>query len=433
MAVAMAVAMAVPILAMSAPAEARSWRPKLENHLSLLPTYYFEDVGQGTTQWASVIRGESSLSFKPSQNFKVRLVPMFFSDPTSKSSSEVFIADLNEANGDLRFGDWGVRAGINSISWGVTDVFNPLDVVSARRYTDPLNADKRGVPSLDLSWEKDAWRVEGIYIPVQLNSILPGENSRWLPRDISYNRATDFGKVAIDSQFKYTYADQSVIDEAFRNNFGFRLERHGTGLDFTAIFFQGAPTAPAIFTPVITGRYDFSTFYASEITIQPIYYLRRTTGMGVVWTLESAIVRLAAANSDRISNGRSLPGWSQSGVLGIEKNFSLSNSTLTMLLQTTFAQHEDQADNSVTSLDRIFDKSLLLGLRLATSSEWSFNFAVLYDGAYRGWYGQAKAERKLTDGLTASVQGDLIDGEPGTPLGTYRRNRRLNLGLLAFF
>jgi hypothetical protein len=111
----------------------------------------------------------------------------------------------------------------------------------------------------------------------------------------------------------------------------------------------------------------------------------------------------------------------------------VGESTLTALLQATAAHHEDQADNSVTSLDRIFDQSWLLGLRLATSNPWSFSAAGLYDSYFQGGYIQARAERKISDVFSASIQGDWLDGSEGTPLGTYRRNKRVTLGLSTFF
>jgi hypothetical protein len=149
--------------------------------------------------------------------------------------------------------------------------------------------------------------------------------------------------------------------------------------------------------------------------------------------LETAIVRAAFVNSDRLSTRTDLPGWSQGGVIGIEKNVAVAASTLTVLLQATHARNEDRADNTITSIDRIFDQSWLLGLRLATSSDWTFGFATLYEAVYQGAYGQVKAERKLSDGLTGTFQIDVIDGRVGTPLGTYSRNDRATLGLSFFW
>lgn len=406
-----------------------AWKTKTEQKLKLEPTYYFEDVGQGTSQWVDAIRGESELTAKPSSDWKFRVTPWFYSDPAALSSSERFIFDFNEGAVEGHLGDWTLRAGLNRVAWGVTDVFNPLDVVSARRYTDPLNSEKRPVPSVDIGWESEAWRVEGLYIPVQLESILPGENSRWLPRDIYFRRDTGFASVVLADQFRYYYAGRVEYDDALHGNFGFRLEHHGGHLDWTAIYFQGAPMAPAIFTPVVTGTLIGNVFTAQEITLQPVYYRRQTTGLGAVVTLETVIIRLSLATSDRMTGLAALPGWSHSAVLGVEKNIPVGTSTLTVLLQATYNQSEDQADNTVTSLDRIFDRSWLLGLRLATSGDWLFNAAVLYDGAGPGWYEQIQAERKLRDGVSSTLQADFFSGSPETTLGTYRRNGRATVGL----
>lgn len=411
-----------------------AWKNKAAHELRLQPTYYFEDVGKGTNQWSAVIKEESEFTFKsPEGGLKFRLTPWFYSDPAATSSSERFQADLNEASIEGQSGDWALRVGLNPIAWGSTDVFNPLDVVSARRYIDPLSGEKRAAPSLLTSWEADGWRVEALYVPVQLESILPGEKSRWLPRDIYYRRESDFASVVLADQFRYVYTDKRIEGDALRNNFGFRLERRGHGVDWTAIYYEGAPVAPAIFTPVVTGTLVGNVFTAEEITLQPVYYKRRTTGVGAVITFETVIVRVAFSASDRLTQLSSLPGWSQAAVAGVEKNFSLGASTLTALVQATYGQSEERADNSVTSLDRIFDRSWLLGLRLATSENWLFNAAALYDGLGPGWYGRVQAERKLSDGLSSTLQGEFFAGSRETTLGTYRRNGRVTAGLLFSF
>jgi hypothetical protein len=409
---------------------------KVENRLSLVPNYFFQDIGKGTSQWATPIFGESEISWKATSDLKVRFSPWIYSDPVSPSSSERLIVDLNEASVDWRRGDWLIRMGLARVAWGVTDVFNPLDVVSARRYMDPLGGnsenDKRATPSIDLSWEGGAWRLEGIYIPVQLPAVMPGENSRWLPRDLYLRRDYNFATVVLSDDFRYRSTDPLVLDDALRNNFGFRIQRNGSGVDLTAMYFQGSPTAPAVFTPEISGTLVGNLFTADEITLQPVYYRRETAGVGAVVTLQSYIVRFAASASDRRGANSSVPGWTQNSVLGLERSFAIGTATLTTLLQGTFAQTEVPADNTVTSLERIFDRSLLLGLRLVTSNEWTTNLAVLYDGAGPGWYEQLRIEKKLTDGFTLLGEVDLLQGDAATPLGTYRRNGRVALGLQTY-
>jgi len=408
-----------------------SW--KLENSLNLTPLYYFESAGQNTSMWSAPIRDQLTLGYKANKDLKFRLAPYFYSDPSSTSPSEQAIFDLQEANVDFHHGDFRIKTGINSIAWGVTDICNPMDVVSARRYTDLLNAEKRGVPSVELLFDNGPWLAEAIYVPVNFPSIMPGENSRWLPRDLVYDRDTPQAVLTIGNPFQYHYAENAARDDAFHNNFGFRLEHHGSALDIQAIFFQGSPTAPAILTPLLLDNASSiigqANLIAYEVTLQPVYYLRRTVGLGAVLTLDTTIIRFAVSNSDRMNNEGDLPGWAQAAVLGVEKNFSVWDSTLTALLQATYGAHEDQDDNTVTSLDRVFDQSWLLGLRLATSADWNFSAAGLYDSLHQGGYIQVKMEHKLRDGLLGTLASDWIDGGSGSPLGSYRINKRVIAGL----
>jgi hypothetical protein len=433
-----------PFLLLSLPGQAAPWKSKFLNILQLQPSYYFENIGKGTTQVSIVIRDEPEWTVKTPGAVKFRIHPWLYADPVASSASERAIFDFNEANlewrpkdlvKEQRF-DIGLQVGLNRVSWGVTDFYNPLDVVSARRYIDPLNAEKRAVPSVDLSWESETWRVEGVYIPWQQESIMPGERSRWLPREVFLQRQFNEFTLLLAPDFQYSYMGTKVFDHALQNNYGLRLERRGSGLDLTGVFFQGAPPAPAIATPQVEARtdpQDASRILAYHIVLQPTYYVRRTVGLGAVITLDTIIIRMAVADSARVSTLSSLPGWSRSAVIGVEKNFAVAASNLTLLLQSTHVDSEDQAGNSVASLDRIFDRSWLLGLRLATSGALTYNCAALFDRAASGWYGLLKAEYKVTDGMSASLQGDWFDGAAGTPLGTYRGNRRVTLGTTFFF
>ena len=413
-----------------------AWKTKFSSKLCLSGTYYPVDLEQGTSQWSSPVRLEPEISFKKSKAFKITIAPYLYSDPSSSSPGEKAIVDFNEANVESKMGDFNLKVGFNSVSWGATDVFNPLDVVASRRYMDPLNGEKRGVPSVILGYDGGASRFEAIYVPVQQDAFLPGENSRWLPRDITVNRSNDFAQVDLPKDLHYSYLPKEEIENAQRDGFGARYEHSGEGMDFSAIFYQGAATTPAIFPEIsgtITSLDPLLIQLDPEVKLRPVYYKRRTAGASAVMTLESTIFRIAGAASEQLHARSNLPGSAQYGVLGVEHNLAVGASTLTVLLQGTIAAHEDQADNQVSSLERIFDRSWLLGFRLATSSEWTVTLAALYDTVWEGLFTQFKAERKITDGLTATIGADIVEGKPGTPLGTYRKNDRVTFGLTLFF
>jgi hypothetical protein len=429
--------LATNLVGRNAQARSTSWHPKFTTKFSLSPTYYFEDIGQGTSQTAVPVEVEPEFSFKPSHDLKIKIAPYVYMDPVSPSPSERFVADSDETNAELKEGDFVFKLGLNSVSWGVTDVFNPLDVVSAHRYMDPLTSEKRSVPSLDIGYDIGTWRFEGIYVPVQLQSILPGEESRWLPRDVIVTPQSQY-KLILPSTLQYGYQSSIEMDSALHNNFGGKIEYHGSGFDLSGIYFEGAPTAPGFNLLVDSSAVNVdpnnkTILVFPNLGLIPVYYRKKTVGFSSVVTFDTLIVRFEAAYSDRITQLDYLPGWEQQAILAFEKNVPVGSTTLTLLGQVTYANHQNVADNLGSSTDRIFDQSWLLGFRVSPTDAWTITAAGLYDAVAYGSYVQAKVERKLTDGLTASLETDFIAGQAGTPLGTYRHNSRAGAGLVYFF
>lgn len=422
----------------SAQGRKKTFQVKTSSSLKLTPGFYFDDVGPNTTQYSGATQATTEISVRAGKSWRMKFSPYIYSDPASLSTREKFFLDVNEAKIFRRFGDLSFDLGINQVSWGVTDVYNPLDVVSPKRLFDPLNSEKRGVPSLTVGYETGDWRLEGLYVPISFESVLPGETSRWLPRDVFVPEDPEF-EIQLPRDLRYSYTASESVESALTNGFGGLIEKRGSGVDLLAIFYQGASSSPSILA-IISGDYiprnppDRPIFRADpDVQLQPIYYQRRTAGLGAVYTLETAIVKFAATYSDKVAQRNDLPGWNQSSVLGWEQNFPVYESTLTLLVQGTYGRNQDDAGNSVSSFERIFDKSLLLGLRLSTSSDWTATGAVLYDFSSLGGFAQLRLENRISDGISASLQGDLIEGERSTTLGTYRRNDRLAAGLTIFW
>ncbi len=110
----------------------------------------------------------------------------------SKSSPEKAYGDVPEAYLDFKMASSArLRLGMNTVNWAVTDVSSPSDVVNPLAIFHPLRIYKRGSPMLELQYDKEVLGVHAIYIPRQRRSLLPSEDSRWLPRqflvNLSYN------------------------------------------------------------------------------------------------------------------------------------------------------------------------------------------------------------------------------------------------------
>ena len=63
------------------------------------------------------------------------------------------------------------------------------------------------------------------------------------------------------------------------------------------------------------------------------------------------------------------------------------------------------------------------------NEQWTALASLLWDIQFKGNLEHLEASYKIADGWTARLAGDLLDGRPETPLGTYKRNDRVLLSL----
>ncbi len=414
------------------------WTPHLTLDASLRSLNYVEKLSDNTNQNQEILRTNAQFSLKPNSHFRLRLRPGLQYDPLNLSDVEKFYAVFPEAWVEVRGGSLALQLGLNTLSWGVTDVFNPVDVVNPRIYFDPFNAEKKGTPSLLLKWDASPVTVEAIYIPWQPPSDLPGENGRWLPREIEVSKGPSPVQILLPQQIQYSYLPNQDIDAALTGNFGGRISYQGAGFDSSVIYFEGSPTAPAI-QPVLTGAAvnlgsDIIFALDPNISLRPIYNRRRTTGATFQTTVLDWIGRAVIAYSaPQLSSRTVTAGWAQESSLSLEHGFAVGAQTLTTLLQVTLARHEDAPDNTVSSVNRIFDRGYFLGLRLSLPQDWTLSSGGLYDSVFSGSYVQLKIDKKLADAWTADATVEKIDGSAGTPLGTYRKNSRVGARITHYF
>jgi hypothetical protein len=374
----------------------------------------------------------SNLKFN--DHFKIRLNPIVQASPTNKSSRETFYWDLPEGFLEYKNNNFSVQAGENIFNWSGTDGYNPVDVVSARRYFDPIRAEKIGAPSIAVRQGViDFFDGQFIFIPQQAKSQLPGENSRWLPRDI-YVPPTSNYQFNLPPVVSYSYLSDLVLDNALANNFGARLEFHIKSVDLSLVEFEGASLTPAILVGASGQTVQISSPVIinadPDISLQPVYFRQRTSGVTLVAPINETIFRLALSYTQPISKGPSIPGWSYSSVFAVERSFSIGRGTLTLVPQYSNGQHQDSAGNEVTSLSRLFDRAFMLGTRYAPSESWSITPTALYDTLTDNKYYDLEILHTLTDQVSATIAGEIFAGKPGTMLGSYQRNSRASLSFI---
>jgi hypothetical protein len=373
-------------------------------------------------------------------------------DPQHPDRNERYFWDIQEGFVQLQSLPWTAQIGMNVITWGDTDVANPLDVVNARRYYDPMRSEKLGAPMVLVRHEGEKILAEAIYIPWQTETLVPGESSRWLPRDVYKSRAFEgesvgngtflSGTVNLPSQFKYHYGKKAVLNAATRDNFGARVKLRLSGFDWTLAGFQGAAPAPSVNITDIpsatlvlvpgTNTADFNV--GPDVYLQSLFYKNRMLGTSFVWAVGEYLIKGASAQNHVVSElhgsvANRLPKDSWENVLGVEHTFPAGKGTLTALVQGTYVKRDEKLDTNSVSLARMFDRAAMLGLRWAPSERWTAVASVLWDIQYKGNLEHLEASYKLADGWAARLAGDLLDGRPETPLGTYKRNDRILLSV----
>jgi len=73
--------------------------------------------------------------------------------------------------------DLDFNLGIRKINWGITDRFNPIDIINPVDLTDIINERKIGIPVFALTYWPPDWQIELVVAPYFMASRLPPANS----------------------------------------------------------------------------------------------------------------------------------------------------------------------------------------------------------------------------------------------------------------
>lgn len=418
---------------------AEDWKPSANADFKTNALYYPQQISatQGHEERLSV-RAPMGLRYK--KNWRARVTPLAEFSPGNSSPTERDYLEMQEAYLQWQSLPVTVLAGLNTVSWGATDVFNPLDVINQHIYYDPLQSEKRGAPMLMIKTDFSPLQFEAIYIPKERRTLLPGVKSRWLPRDVYKTRSlgTSFGPVRLNlpSTMDYSYSEDKTLDHALINNFGFRTQLALSGVDLSAIAYDGVAATPAV--GIKTATLTATSVYAGQdlifdvdpaVGLQATFYRERVFGASAVVVMGDTLLKTEAAYTHVVSKRTDLPDHVEEYVMGLERNLNIFKDGVTALLQGTYVRNSLGDDGAATSLSRMFDKSATLGLRYAPE-KWSIVASGLYDIKYKGKLGHFEVARKLSDPVEIKLTCDILAGKQETPIGTYRKNDRFIAGLV---
>lgn len=401
-------------------------------------------VGPDSEVWRPTVGGKLPMTLRRGKSFRVKFTPSFLADPKSPSKREEFFWDIPEGFLQGQAQSFTVQAGLNTFSWGDTDIFNPLDVLNVRRYYDPLKSEKMGTLALLLKKDFENFFLEGVYVPKARKAELPGEKSRWMPREVYRVKsiATSGGqqaRILLPSNLNFKFVEDTEIEKALQNNYAFRAKFRFEGFDWTLMHFSGSSPTPDVRIRTISlgasvvqnGVYTVTA--GPDIGLQSGFYPIRLTGTSFAWVLGDFLVKGVGAYTHVVNRRFDLPSRIWESALGLERTLSVGNGSVTAILQGSYVNRGDALESGTISLARMFDRAAMAALRWAPSDNWTVLGSFLRDLEYKGNLFHGEISTKLADGWKLKTAVDVLGGELETPLGTYRDNDRLSVGILAQF
>ena len=400
----------------------------------------------------SILSADVNLSYSFS-SIKFSFRAMGESKSGVQDKARLGYGEVQEFYIDQTIGKVQSLIGINVLNWGVTDFFNPLDLVNTRRFENLLSPIKRGVPMLRIEVPIKNWNLEMVYIPKQQEPIGPSESSRWLPRngfanevlaEIPYQNKNIKG-VITDQPLDFKISDSIKYDDCFNQNFALRLYGPIHTADVQIVAHQGANQFPYFRTLVPSDLGNPTTVYPEiiytlgpQIHIQPYYGKLQTFGLGVAQSFDKFlggfIFKAAGSKSKSLSNQIELKE-SQQIVTGIEKSFSIFEKNLILIFQNVQIGETYEKSNSafnynkIPSMAEIFKQGWLIGLRLSSGLSWSVSIGAALSPSNKGGIGFLEAEKRLTEKVKTTMKAELIDGETNSSLYSIKSASSVKAGL----
>lgn len=364
--------------------------------------------------------------------------PLVQLSPHNLSVEERIYFDPNETYVRLKNDDFSLQLGSTLFAWGITDGYNPLDIINSRQYYDPLHARKQGALSVIFSQSFNSWDYEIVYIPENQSARLPGTQSRWLPREVFIPEGTQSEFVLnLPEELRYTYSPRQNLNDALKNNFAMRLQRPGASFDTAISFFEGAANFPLV-QPEVTGtvvQVSPKTIINvdTDVTLHSKNYRIRHGGLAITVTRPQFLLKYATAYTQSLGADPLLPGWTHESVLGLEKNFNLSADLLLItILQHSFINSERNSDSNF-SVKEIFRRAWMLGGRLIWKDTWTFSFLGLQETLHLSHYEEISIAHRLQDHWNISLMANLISGPKDTALGVYHNNSSVSFSVSRSF
>lgn len=324
---------------------------------------------------------------------------------------------------DVRFDESDLRIGQQILSWGRTDIINPINI-GRQDYSDPLSSDdsKLGQMALNYRHYYSSFDMEFIWMPYYQDSSLPNIDNPWfidLPKQSDDGRNINYQLTSVDQPSTSLENSQIAI----------RFTTKLAGWDLGFNYFNGWNDIP-IYDTTITQ----ATQSNIEIEITPHPYEQQMIGIDFATNSDSISSRMEYAyihTKDTSGVEDLIDDPYHHAVFGIDTDLDLFNPQYIsrILLEYSRQFKTTNINYAPQDLDHIFENTVFIRFSTEKAPIWSFELDGAYDIKNNDQLIRPRLEYSIIDDLKLAVSYEWLDGSAESFFGTYEKNQSLRITL----
>lgn len=325
-------------------------------------------------------------------------------------------ARLGDAYVTLNLGDLTLSVGQKTVSWGSTDSINPVDVLSPRDLSFPLEREKLPVPLLQATYYvDDTLSVEAVVLPGFVPSVPPGE--RW---QVKPSMTLPPGVTIVERRAPIEERPELKLENV---QFGVRARFALTDWDVNVDYFHGFRSLPTFQATVVP------TGTPGQVALQPHLRYDRidVVGFDLQGVVGPVVLRGEAAytfTADGAGTDPEVGNHSAQVVVGGE--YVIPGGPRTIVQSIFDYTAPDAGEDADLNLKFMTALSYQASTRTQLQMAWMQN--VDGSGAV-----VPKVSYSFADGVTGEAGAYVFYGATGTEFGDWSENAQLRLGLAYAF
>jgi len=396
-------------------ADARTRKKTYSGGLDLTTYTFSEKSNSDNLGSESVLEGTFYLKYqkKISRNVGLILDPYLdFSEYQNSNGNKVYLRAKNTGL-FLKHKRTTFTAGFLSHSFGLSQLFSPLNFVDTASYWSPLAAQTISSPTLRAMYKTNKVRAFISWLPKRFENIYPGNDSSWFPRKAPGQLVSEGKTFLFPDPVNYQIGEKQDIDGALTDNIvaGLRLKQGPLLSQF--LYYRGVDSDPTVdlnlnLTTVDATPGSEVLQVENPVRAVPVYQTVERMGVSLRYTLPIKWRLLYEGNvSKGIANDRQGYRESQTHTGGLEWGVPLGKTLLLGVFQVYRSRNSNSSSLGFVSP---FRKAYLIG------ASWDYKKLSLSGGYFRSQSLEITLKTlamsyKVKRNLKISFNGTFITGE----------------------